>query len=101
MTGTPASGKSLLSQLKNITETSVGASAACPLGRIARKLDDETRDALFSALRSEATTMDIHKALKQEGIAIARQNLGKQRQCFTSPNDKNCKCYPNNTETHK
>jgi hypothetical protein len=101
MTETPTTSKNLLSQLKTITETSVGNGAPCPLGRVAQKLDEETRDALIKALRSEATTKDIHKALKQEGISIARQNIGKQRQCFTAPNDKQCKCYPNNTETHK
>lgn len=101
MTETPKTSKNLLSQLKVITETSFGDSAACPLGRIARKLDEETREALITALRSEATTMDIYKALKQEGIAISRQNITKKRQCFKAPNDKQCECYPNNTETHK
>lgn len=101
MTQTNATGKTLLSQLKAITETSVGESAACPLGRIMRKLDDETREALVTALRSEASTMDIYKALSEEGFAIARQNIAKKRECFTSPGDGKCLCYPNNTENMK
>lgn len=96
-----ATSNTLLSQLKVIAEKSVGEGAGCPLGRIMHKLDEETRQALVGALRSEASTMDIFKALQNEGFAIARQNIGNKRECFTSPNDKNCLCYPNNTETIK
>jgi len=101
MAPTNATGQNLLSQLKVIAETSVGNSVACPLGRIAIKLDEETREALFDALRSEASTMSIYNALKQEGIAISRESITKHRKCFTEPNDKKCLCYPNNTETNK
>lgn len=99
MTKSAATSNNLTNQLKVIAKKSIGNSASCPLGRIIRKLDEETRQALVEALRSEATTMDIAKALKSEGLAIARQNISKKRECFTSPSDKNCLCYPNNTET--
>lgn len=101
MTQTQATGKNLLSQLKVIAENSIGESAACPLGRVMRKLDDETRQALVQAVRSEAPTIAIFKALQEEGFSIARQNIANKRSCFTTPGDKNCLCYPNNTETIK
>lgn len=101
MTKSAATSNNLTEQLKVIAEKSVGQGAGCPLGRIMHKLDEETRQALVYALRSEATTMDIFKALQNEGFAIARQNISKKRECFISPKDKNCLCLPNNTETIK
>lgn len=66
-----------------------GSTKLCKLGEIYTSMDAETRDALDLALKSDATTMDICRALKTEGIHIGREFLGSKRRCFKD-NDPTC-----------
>lgn len=77
--------------LKDILkEVAKGSSTKlCKLGEIYTGMDKETREALDMALKSEATTMDICRALKTEGIQIGREFLGAKRRCFKD-NDPTC-----------
>lgn len=85
----------LSERLKTLTTQSVGLSAPCPVGRIATLMDEETKQAFFQAMKSEAATMAIHKALAAEGIGIARNALAKHRQCFKDKQHE-CKCFNQN-----
>jgi hypothetical protein len=61
----------------------------CKFGEIYMSLDAETQEALSSAMVSEASTMAICRALKDEGHPIGREHLGSKRDCFKSA-DENC-----------
>jgi hypothetical protein len=61
----------------------------CKLGEIYRSMDKETQEAFSLVLRSDATTMDICRALKSDGIQIGREFLGAKRRCFKT-NDPTC-----------
>ena len=66
-----------------------GTSRLCKLGEIYTSMDGETQSAFSLALRSEATTMDICRALKSEGISVGREFLATKRCCFKD-NDPMC-----------
>ena len=87
--------------LTDVLQTiSVGRSnKLCKLGEIYRSLDDETQEALSEALKSEAPTMDICRALKSEGISVGREFLGSKRACFKNA-DPTC-CLSSNQEEVK
>lgn len=80
--------------LKIATEQST---KTCKLGNIYKSLDKETKNALVEALRSEATTMDICRALNADGIRIGREFLGSKRVCFKT-GAPTCCLYPINGE---
>jgi hypothetical protein len=95
MTNQQKSTNNLTERLKTLSAQSVGLTAPCPVGRISALMDDETRQAFFQAMKSEAKTMAIHKALAAEQIGIARKALSDHRQCFRDKQHE-CKCFPNN-----
>jgi hypothetical protein len=74
---------SLKDTLKSIADSS-GMTSLCKFGRIYVDMDDETKEALRSAMNSSASTMDICRALNDDGIKIRREFLGEKRKCFSS-----------------
>jgi hypothetical protein len=48
-------------------------------------------------MRSDATTMDICRALKADGIQVGREFLGAKRQCFKT-DDPTCCLYSKDGE---
>lgn len=54
----------------------------CKIGEIYTSMDKETQEAFTLAMKSDATTMDICRALKAEGIQVGREFLGAKRRCF-------------------
>lgn len=54
----------------------------CKIGEIYTSMDKETQEAFTLAMKSDATTMDICRALKSEGIQVGREFLGAKRRCF-------------------
>jgi hypothetical protein len=95
MTSHDQTGSSLSSKLNSLVAAS--SSAPCRIGEIHAQLDKETGDALIRALQSPATTMSIHRAIREEGFSLSRGTLTDHRKCFQSPSDADCKCFPNNT----
>jgi hypothetical protein len=61
-----------------------GIASLCKFGKIYSDMDTETKDALRSAMTSGASTMDICRALNDDGIKIRREFLGEKRKCFAS-----------------
>ncbi len=66
-----------------------GSIKLCKIGDIYQSMDKETQEAFVMAMRSDATTMDICRAMKAEGISVGREFLGAKRQCFKT-NDPTC-----------
>lgn len=64
----------------------------CKIGDIYQSMDKETQEAFMLAMKSDATTMDICRALRAEGISVGREFLGAKRQCFKT-NDPTCCLY--------
>ena len=62
----------------------------CKIGSITNSLDDETRDALIVAMASDASTMDITRALCAEGHSVGREFVGSKRPCFKDPSINCC-----------
>jgi hypothetical protein len=62
----------------------------CKFGAITNSLDEETRDALIVAMSSEASTMDITRALCSDGHSIGRDVVGTKRACFKDPSFNCC-----------
>ena len=62
----------------------------CKFGSIANSLDSETKDALIVAMASEASTMDITRALCSDGHSIGRDVVGVKRACFKDPSFNCC-----------
>ena len=54
----------------------------CKFGSITNSLDSETQEALIIAMSSEASTMDITRALCADGHSIGRDVVGAKRACF-------------------
>jgi hypothetical protein len=54
----------------------------CKFGSITNSLDNETKEALIIAMASEASTMDITRALCSDGHSIGRDVVGTKRECF-------------------
>jgi alkylhydroperoxidase/carboxymuconolactone decarboxylase family protein YurZ len=62
----------------------------CKFGSIYMSLDQETRELLAVALRGDAPTLQITKALNSDGIDVRREHVGEKRACFTSDNPNCC-----------
>jgi hypothetical protein len=62
----------------------------CKFGSITTSLDNETREALILAMASEASTMDITRALCSDGHSIGRDVVGVKRACFKDPSFNCC-----------
>jgi hypothetical protein len=58
----------------------------CKFGAIFINQDKELQDALTEVLRSGASTLDITRALNNDGISIRREFVGEKRRCFKDPN---------------
>ena len=82
---------SLKDKLASLTVQSAGQ---CALGRLANELDEETREALFAAMRSSASSNSICNSLREAGYIIARSTVVQKRACFTSAGSSRCECYP-------
>jgi hypothetical protein len=67
-----------------------GSVKLCKIGEIYTSMDSETRKAFELAMKSDATTMDICRALKAEGISVGREYLGAKRRCFKNGDPMCC-----------
>lgn len=68
-----------------------GREKECKIGNIIRSLDSDTAVVLVEALRSDASTMGIVRALKDEGISLSREYLGEKRNtCFKNSSGMCC-----------
>ena len=63
--------------LLTLTDSSKN-SLFCKFGKIYIDLDEETRGALESALKSGASTMDICRALNDDGFTLEENSSGKK-----------------------
>jgi hypothetical protein len=62
----------------------------CRLFTIAKKMDSETRTVFMRALLNKNVSgRQLHQALREEGIPIARESINQQRRCMVS---KTCNC---------
>jgi hypothetical protein len=86
---------SLKDTLKSITDNSQ-VSSFCKFGKIYYEMDDDTKEAMRSAMTSSASTMDICRALNDDGIKVRREFLGEKRKCFTSQSAACCLNQNNN-----
>lgn len=64
----------------------------CAVGRLLDSLDEETAEALKSAMASSASTRSIHKVLREDKISIDRNSITVARECFNANSSKHCKC---------
>lgn len=87
----PEQPTSLKDKLTSLTITNSGA---CAFGRLANELDEETRDALFAAMRSSASSNSICNSLREAGFNIARSTVVQKRACFTASGSSRCDCFP-------
>lgn len=62
----------------------------CKVGLFYTRLDEETKQAFVQVMNSSATTMDITRALVEEGFNVRRELIGEKRKCFTDPESKCC-----------
>lgn len=62
----------------------------CKIGEIYQSMDKETQEALEMAMKSDATTMDICRALKAEGMSVGREFLATKRLCFKTGDPTCC-----------
>lgn len=83
-----------LSLKDRLTSLSVHSAGACAFGRLANDLDGETREALFEAMRSQASSNSICNSLRESGFNIARSTLAQKRACFTASGSSRCECFP-------
>jgi hypothetical protein len=81
----------LADTLKSIADNS-GDALLCKFGRIYKNMDKDTQNALRSAMNSSASTMDICRALNDDGIKIRREFLGEKRKCFSSTSTASACC---------
>lgn len=83
------------SSLKDkLTSLTIHSAGACAFGRLANELDEETREALFAAMRSTASSNSICNSLRDEGFNIARSTVVQKRACFTAAGSSRCECFP-------
>jgi hypothetical protein len=62
----------------------------CKFGGIYKQLPEEEKSLLVQVLRSEASTMEITRALNSDGIHIRREFVSEKRKCFTDPSIECC-----------
>lgn len=68
-----------------------GRERDCKLGNIINSLDKDTATILVDALKSDASTMGIVRALKDEGLPVSREYLGEKRNtCFKAGSPSCC-----------
>ena len=68
-----------------------GRERDCKLGNIIKSLDKDTATILVDALKSDASTMGIVRALKDEGLPVSREYLGEKRNtCFKAGSPSCC-----------
>lgn len=82
---------SLRDKLNSLTVHSVGV---CSFGKIANELDEETREALFEAMRSSASSNSIANSLREAGYLISRSTVVQKKACFTADGSSRCECFP-------
>ena len=80
----------------NLIASSSKSASLCKFGGIYVGMDEDTKDALRSAMTSGATTMDICRALNDDGVKIRREFLAEKRKCFSTHSASCCM----NTETN-
>lgn len=81
----------LSDSLQKLMKSPTGTGKDCKLGTIINSLDKETSAILTEALSSNASTMGLVRALKEEGIYLSREYLGEKRtQCFKSSGSNAC-----------
>ena len=66
----------------------------CALGKIANSLDDDTKEALFAAMASSASSNAITNSLRDAGMIIARSTVVQKRACFSESGSHMCACFP-------
>lgn len=59
------------------------AQGACTMYRNYNLMDEATQKAFVAVCQSAATTTDIAKALRADGMPISRDILSRRRKCFT------------------
>jgi hypothetical protein len=67
----------------------IANNSLCKVGVFFAKLDEETKGAFVTVMNSSATTMDITRALVEEGFNVRRELIGEKRKCFIDP-ESNC-----------
>ena len=81
----------LSDSLQKLMKSPTGTGRDCKLGTIINSLDKETSEILIEALSSNASTMGLVRALKDEGIYLSREYLGEKRtQCFKGSGSSAC-----------
>lgn len=81
----------LSDSLQKLMKSPTGTGKDCKLGTIINSLDKETSEILAEALSSNASTMGLVRALKDEGIYVSREYLGEKRtQCFKGSGTSAC-----------
>lgn len=68
----------------NLIVSNSKCASLCKFGGIYTRMDEDTRDALRSAMTSGATTMDICRALNDDGVKIRREFIAEKRKCFST-----------------
>jgi hypothetical protein len=80
----------LRDRLKRLAEKSGVNGKICKFGNIYISLEQETREAFECAMTSGATTMDITRALNEDGIKVRREYVAEKRKCFREENLECC-----------
>lgn len=81
----------LSDSLQKLMKSPTGTGRDCKLGTIINSLDKETSEILTEALSSNASTMGLVRALKDEGIYLSREYLGEKRtHCFKGSGNSAC-----------
>lgn len=76
-------GMVLRETLQQLLSDPSGRLKQCKLGTIINSQDSETKAIFIEALKSDASTMSLVRALKEEGIFLSREYLGEKRSnCF-------------------
>ena len=76
--------------LKELGTDPVANKSLCKVGVFYATLDEETQQAFKEVMNSSATTMDITRALVEEGFNVRRELIGEKRKCFTDSESKCC-----------
>lgn len=82
-------GMGLKENLKTIIENS-HTKSLCKFGRIYKELPEDEKSLLVQVLKSEASHMEIAKALNSDGIHIRREFVAEKRKCFTDTSMECC-----------
>jgi hypothetical protein len=81
----------LRDSLQKLMNNPHGSGRECKIGNIINSLDKETAKILIDALKSDASTMGLVRALKDEGLPVSREYLGEKRnECFKGEGNSKC-----------